>query len=99
MDGSSNAAEYLVGTGMNDSNDVFRVGTSRTSGVPEVVVAETNILTDRIYILEEKASLITSSWLAVGAASGTAEAGSGDYAFPMPTNAPDSYFRVRVEWE
>lgn len=91
-DGISNAAEYLAGTGMNDSNDVFRVH-AKNAPIPGVVIPEPNVLADRLYILEEKESLLSSNaWYAVDTASGTAAFGNGDHTIEFPTNAPDPSF-------
>lgn len=100
MDGTSNADEFLIGTGMNDSNDVFKVSMSVNSTIPEVIIPEARVLADRLYILEQKPSLTTfDAWRSVNAASGTLEEGNGDYSFIYSNTETQSFFRVRVEWE
>ncbi|MDF7825642.1 right-handed parallel beta-helix repeat-containing protein [Pontiellaceae bacterium B12227] len=98
-DGLSNAGEFLAGTGINDSNDVFGVSAGAITGSPAVIVPEENVLSNRLYILEHRASLRSSDpWIAVDAASGTTESGD-DYSFLWSTGETQSFFRVRTEWE
>jgi hypothetical protein len=100
-DGSTNAQEYLAGTGMHDSSDRFSAHTSPpTVSVPEITIPESKILAGRLYILEHKCSLTAAEfWKAVNAMSGTLETGNGDYSFLYPSSASWDFFRIRVEWE
>ena len=94
-DGQTNAGEYMAGSGIDNSSDVFVV---RASGA-DVVIPVGNVLSNRLYIVEHKASLLSSDpWMTVGAASGSS-AGSGDLLISVPSDAPEGFYRVRVEWE
>ncbi|VGO22476.1 right-handed parallel beta-helix repeat-containing protein [Pontiella sulfatireligans] len=100
LDGMLNDQEYLIGTDMDGTNAVFTISAGVSTNVPEVIVSEPWIISNRVYILEQKPVLTTSDvWKPVDAASGTLEAGKGDYAFTQMNSETQSFYRVRVEWE
>ncbi|QBG46743.1 right-handed parallel beta-helix repeat-containing protein [Verrucomicrobia bacterium S94] len=96
-DGLLNAEEVLVGTPVDSSNALFTAG---ISNMTQIVVTEPWVLSNRIYILEQKESLISSNgWKTVDSVSGTEDAGNGDIVFPAAGITNQSFYRVRIEWE
>ncbi len=99
-DGIPNTEEYLLGTGMSDSNGLYQTSLSVSPTEAAFSIPDPYVLSNRVYILEHKPSLLApDSWRAVDGASGTAAAGSGAGLLLHPTTEDQSFYRLRVEWE